>query len=184
MRYETARAFRTALETRLRSEAEKQAVSVNRLRKRVVFDRLLARLVVLSPDGWIVKGGVALELRLGDRARATRDLDLVRAQGSIAAIEDLVAAQQLDLDDYFSFTIEQRPRSKNLGEDIAMTFHVRADVNDRLFDDITIDVGWGDRLEIVSDRLPGIDLLRFADIARSEVLAMPVDRHVAEKLHA
>jgi len=38
---------------------------VSRLRKRIVFERLLARLVVHAPGEWVLKGGFALELRLG-----------------------------------------------------------------------------------------------------------------------
>jgi len=38
VRYETAEAFRTALEQRLKNEAEASAVALIRLRKRVAFD--------------------------------------------------------------------------------------------------------------------------------------------------
>ena len=37
----------------------------------------MARLEVADPGAWVVKGGMALEWRLGKRARGTRDLDLV-----------------------------------------------------------------------------------------------------------
>ena len=40
------------------------------------FERLLVRLELGAPGRWVVKGGMALEMRLGDRARSTRDLDL------------------------------------------------------------------------------------------------------------
>jgi hypothetical protein len=48
MRYTSAAAFRTALETRLNS-ARTDAVGISRLRKRVVFERLLARLHEVAP---------------------------------------------------------------------------------------------------------------------------------------
>lgn len=38
-------------------------------RKMVAFDRLLARLVASQPDLWALKGGLALQLQLGERAR-------------------------------------------------------------------------------------------------------------------
>ncbi len=50
--------------------------SLSRLRKMVVRDRLLARLLHAAPDRWIVKGGVALDLRLGVLAKSTKDLDV------------------------------------------------------------------------------------------------------------
>lgn len=52
------------------------AVDLERLRRRTVFERILVRLDASDPGRWIVKGGMAVEFRLGDRARATRDLDL------------------------------------------------------------------------------------------------------------
>lgn len=45
---------------------------------RVAFDRLLARMFDVNlpgRDGWVLKGGYALEMRF-HRARATKDLDL------------------------------------------------------------------------------------------------------------
>ncbi|MEA3328001.1 MAG: nucleotidyl transferase AbiEii/AbiGii toxin family protein [Chloroflexota bacterium] len=50
---------------------------LSRLRKLVVFDRFLARLFQDQPDHWVFKGGFALQLRLGERARTTKDIDLL-----------------------------------------------------------------------------------------------------------
>ena len=47
-----------------------------RLRKMVAFDRSLARLAKKEPEAWIVKGGFALQTRLGERARTTKDIDV------------------------------------------------------------------------------------------------------------
>lgn len=71
MRYATAAAFRAALEQRLQAAAMEQRTSLGRLRKMAVFDRLMARLLMVAPDRWVVKGGVALDIRLGERARTT-----------------------------------------------------------------------------------------------------------------
>ena len=43
-RYQTARAFRAALEDRLKQTAHAQRLDLMRLRRQVAFDRLLARL--------------------------------------------------------------------------------------------------------------------------------------------
>lgn len=76
MRYASAGAFRTALEQRLLRQSEQAAVPLVRLRTLVVFDRLLARLMVVAPERWILKGAVALHYRVGPTFRTTRDLDL------------------------------------------------------------------------------------------------------------
>jgi hypothetical protein len=57
-----------ALEQRLRDRAPDGA-SLARDRKRVAFDRLLARLVTVAEGRWVLKGGFALDLRLDARAR-------------------------------------------------------------------------------------------------------------------
>jgi len=64
VKYPTPDRFRTALEDRLRARARGRQLPVARLRKEVVFDRLLARLLVVAPDRWILKGGLALDYRL------------------------------------------------------------------------------------------------------------------------
>jgi Nucleotidyl transferase AbiEii toxin, Type IV TA system len=78
MTYADADAMRMALEQRLRNEAAANGVALLRLRKRVVFERFLARLAV-SPAEWVLKGAFALELRLGLQTRMTKDIDLARA---------------------------------------------------------------------------------------------------------
>ena len=42
----------------------------------MLFERIVARLVAMEPGKWVVKGGMALEVRLSDEARLTKDLDL------------------------------------------------------------------------------------------------------------
>jgi hypothetical protein len=60
-RYRTQAALRTALEEHLRQHARDTDVPLDRLRKEVAHQRLLARLVVVAPTGsWALKGGQAL----------------------------------------------------------------------------------------------------------------------------
>ncbi len=102
MRYRTSTAFRTALEARLKA-AQRDGVGLSRLRKRVAFERLLARLNAVAPNAWVLKGGFALELRLGARARTTKDIDVDWAIGEDEAVELLLAAPAATLDDCFEF---------------------------------------------------------------------------------
>ena len=77
MKYATAAAFRQALLARLKQQAEAQGVAVDRMRKRIVFERLLARLRVVTRGRWALKGALALDFRNPMRARSTKDADLV-----------------------------------------------------------------------------------------------------------
>jgi hypothetical protein len=67
-------------------------VGISRLRKRVVFERLLARLQAVAPGAWVLKGGFALELRLGGSARTTKDVDIDWNVDEQEAVELLLAA--------------------------------------------------------------------------------------------
>jgi len=65
VKYETPEAFRTALEQRLKNEAEASGAAL-RLRKRVAFERFLARLAASEPGRWVIEArprGAALGLR-------------------------------------------------------------------------------------------------------------------------
>jgi len=55
MKYATPEAFRAALDQRIRNEAATSGVTVMRLRKRLAFERFLARLAVVDPQRWVLK---------------------------------------------------------------------------------------------------------------------------------
>lgn len=67
VKYRRSGAFRRALEKRLIDQSAKTGISLTQLRKMVVFNRFLARLVQAQPDDWVFIGGLALQLRLGGK---------------------------------------------------------------------------------------------------------------------
>ena len=77
MEYDSGAAFRRALEDRLRTMSLETGIPLIRLRKMVAFDRFLSRLFFHGSEQWVVKGGFALQLRLGASARTTKDIDLL-----------------------------------------------------------------------------------------------------------
>ena len=184
MRYATAGAFRTALEQRLLTLAQQTGVPLVRLRKLVAFDRLLARLVAVAPNRWVLKGAVALHFRIGPQFRSTMDLDLGRHDDEQAATADFLLAQSVDLGDYFRFAIQRTSRLDALVEGAAVRYHVTAEVDRRPFEHVTVDVGFGNQPSLEPELLRGPDLLSFVDISPTEVPTLPLDQHVAEKLHA
>lgn len=56
MKYETAGAFLMALKDHTRTRARVFGVSPQRLQKEIVFERLMAHLLVVAPDRWAFKG--------------------------------------------------------------------------------------------------------------------------------
>ena len=74
----------------------------------VAFDRFLAQLAVSQGDAWILKGGAALEFRMPDRARATRDIDLAFTDSVDPADQLLDDLEPDPFGDDFSFRVARR----------------------------------------------------------------------------
>ena len=184
MRYATAAAFRQALEDKLKTEAAKTGLSIARLRKRVAFELFLRRLVAVAPDRWVLKGALALDFRFQATTRPTRDMDLGRDDSEDAAVEDFAAAQQLALDDFFTFAAVRTDALDDTDDFRAIRFHVTAELAGRVFDQFVVDVGFTDSISSTPDEIETSDLLSFAGIERIRVPALPLPQHIAEKVHA
>ncbi len=109
--YATAKAFRRALEERLKRATVTDRGDLVRLRRQVSFDRLLARLFRDETAPWVLKGGYALELRFKD-ARSTVDIDLTVQQIFASGVDTnevlrkmLQTAADIYLDDWFEFVV-------------------------------------------------------------------------------
>lgn len=183
MRYRDAASFRQALEQRLQAHAAGDGARLARDRKRVTFERFLARLATAAPDTWQLKGGFALDLRLADRARTTRDIDLDWQATEAELLETLIDAAALDNGDYFSFQIERTATPPDrLGG--SHRFRVTATLADRHFETFPLDVGLHSEPIPETDTVTTSDLLAFADIDPVTVPAVRLELQVAEKLHA
>lgn len=183
MRYRDAPAFRQALEQRLATRAQGDGARLARDRKRVAFDRLLARLLAVAPGLWLLKGGFALDLRLAERARATKDVDIDWQADEEKLLEALIEAAGLDAGDFFALAIERigAPEDRLGG---SYRFRVSASLAGRRFETFLLDVGFRRDDRIATETLATEDLLAFAGIAPVEVEAIPLELQVAEKLHA
>jgi hypothetical protein len=197
--YGTPAAFRMAPEARLANSARgagagerdgrATGVDLNRLRRRVVFERLLVRLDDAQQGIWVLKGGMALELRWHDRARATRDLDLAtRAPASNADGLRAVLAETLERDphgDWFQFSLgPARTLSADAAGRPGWRFPVQARLAGRQFAQVTIDVVV--RAEEIggTERVPLPGALAFAGLPPASFEVVDRDQHFAEKLHA
>lgn len=186
MKYKSAAAFRTALEARLRDRSLKTGASLSRLRKMVAFDRLLARLGAEDPKGWIIKGGLALQLRLGDVARTTKDVDATTMQSLTReeATARLRNTAAIDLGDWFEFEIAEPNAAATGAPEGGLSYPVRCLVDGRDFEIFHLDLGQGDPVTDQPEILTGPALLEFAEIAPAKVLCYPLTTQLAEKVHA
>lgn len=182
MRFATAAAFRTSLETRLLQRAQAVGVDVGRLRTQVAFERFLQR-VFQTQTEWVLKGGYALEVRLQERARTTLDLDL-----NASAAGDLFAALQeatlAHAEDHFEFAVRAQGAELAGPPEGGQRFHVEARLAGRPFARFHVDLGLGDTLTQEPEWLDGQADLTFADLPPARLRVYPLVTHFAEKVHA
>ena len=182
MKYATEHAFRTALEARIK-QGQNDSAGVSRLRKRIVFERLLARLVAQAPGDWVLKGGFALELRLGNVARSTKDADFEWRLDKEEAVEMLLDAAALDLGDRFTFALERADEETELPGG-GQRWRVAATLAGRIFERAVIDVAFAAAPVHAPEQIATSNLLEFAGLAGVQVPTLGIEQHLAEKLHA
>ena len=141
--YKTAGAFRQSLEERLNQISQNQRIDLARLRRRVAFERLLARLFADENPSCLLKGGYAIELRLDQVARATKDIDLTIRNPSeaipggmsqpVAIREWLQDKLEKDLNDWFVFRLGEQTNDLQAAPFGGARFHVEARLDNRTF---------------------------------------------------
>ena len=149
----------------------------------MAFDRFLTRLLKYQPDEWVLKGGYALQLRLGERTRTTKDIDVLALTSQEDILSTLRSAGSIDLGDWFLIEVEEQ--AENLPGDFGgMRFRLTALLDGRTFETFHIDIGVGDPLTEPVDHLQTSALLSFAGIQPTLIPCYPVNQQIAEKVHA
>lgn len=183
MKYTTASAFSQALTQAIARLSRETRQSIPRIRRKIAFDRILARLTAVAPEGWLLKGGVALEYRLGNAARATTDMDLSVQNGE--AIKSLLRQiTEKELNDYFTVRILAEPEKPIVQDVNVYRWSLELQLDGKRFEHLTLDIGVADLFVGTPDALRAEPLLAFADIEPPLIRAIPIEQHIAEKLHA
>jgi Nucleotidyl transferase AbiEii toxin, Type IV TA system len=183
----SAAAMRASLDARLTASATALGIDAGRLRRRLVFQRILRR--IGTADNWVLKGGYLLETRLRQGFRTTRDLDLVTNLASSAEALTGELDQLLSADpdhDFFRFRIT---RTRPLADDTAgrggWKLSVDAVLDDRPFDMVRLDV-----MQRFEETTGGREMIAIPPpigglgLAVADVQSVDLAQHAAEKLHA
>ena len=186
--YASAAAFRVALETRLKAISKAEGVDLQRLRRQVSFDRLLARFFAEKNAPWLLKGGYAMELRLRT-ARTTKDIDISLPAEMVDAFDrDVMKRVQqsarIELADFFTFVIGESQLDLNAAPQGGARYPVVASIAGRVFTKFHLDVGIGDAVVQPTELIEGRNWLDFAGIAPAMLMAISKEQQFAEKLHA
>jgi len=186
--YRTPQAFKAALETRQRKRAAAAGMPFDRVAQVDLYFRFLDRVLQELDRTVVVKGGVALEMRLR-RARTTGDIDL-RALGNPARIlERMRQAGRRDHGDYLTFEVNERKgAAETQGDGVVYEgrrFRVAARFAGKPYrQSFGLDVAFGDPMIGAPDKVTAPDVLSFVGIAPPTIPLYPLGTHLAEKLHA
>jgi hypothetical protein len=187
--YKTGTAFRTALEDRLAKIAMEEDVDLQRIRRQVVFDRLLARMGSAHNFPWVLKGGYAMELRYR-KARTTKDLDFTmrlisqKTPGKDEVLELLQEAAAADMEDFFVYRIGEATADLDGAPYGGARYPVEAVLGDRTFARFHLDIGVGDIVLEPAEIFRPRDWLSFAQIPTATIPIISREQQFAEKLHA
>ena len=168
-------------------------IDLNRLRRQVSFDRLLARLFWEESAPWVLKGGYALELRF-KAARSTVDIDLT-LQRVVTAVpeggdtnqivrEMLQRVADIFLGDSFEYVIGPPVMDLTAAPYGGARYPVEARMDARIFARFHLDAGIGDVVMQPHETIVCRDWLGFAGIAPSSVRMIAREQQFAEKIHA
>ena len=182
--------FLKHLEANLQARSSETGESIHRLRRKVAFDRFLARIAIQEPPSFFLKGGYAMELRIAN-ARATKDMDLTclkrvssaREPMSELLLQELQTLARINLNDHFNYQIGQ-PQSDIENAPYGGSRHnISAVIDSRPFVEFHLDVG-GDFLINHIEKVPGVNWLEFCGIVAPIIPMISVEQQFAEKIHS
>ncbi len=188
--FKTATDFRKSLEARLQKIAAESGEDLQRLRRKVAFDRLLARIFSQEIPAFYLKGGYAMELRIA-QARATKDIDLtcvrrVKNEGEFIAELMLLELQELariDLKDYFIYRIGRAQLDLQNAPYGGARYPVSALIDSKVFVSFQLDIG-ADVIVDSIENIRGVDWLGYCGIPSPTIPIISIEQQFAEKMHA
>lgn len=147
----------------------------------MIMAGVLERAAVGGNPRFIVKGGVALELRLRDRARATKDIDIVLQHTEADLARTLERALTGEPYQGFAFRRKREPlllENRTVNMEFAVTYRGGA------WTGIVVDIARAEPGESEVEWLPAIPLTDvFGVTGPAELPCLPLRLHVAQKLH-
>ena len=173
------------LERLLDSYGRATGIAPNRVRRWMTMMVMIGALdrVQADPDQalFLVKGGVAMELRLRQGARATKDLDMVFLGDPR---ELLIALDDALTEPYSLFSFERGP-AEEIGDTGSQRLEVKVQFNGRSWATVRLEVSQPEgRAGAESQLLDAISIEDFGLIGPEKVSCLSMRYQIAQKLHA
>ena len=173
------------LEKRLARVAREQGIDQERLRHWVSFLALCGVLERACQEAilgsYYLKGGVAMELRFAQQARATKDLDLGMDGTRASRLQALSEALRLGFDE---FTFRLKAQTRDMEQADTVRVQVAIQYRTRSWQTIEVDLGPANvkHVDLVAPNVRGLIELGIPVV--SPVRCLGLAEQVAQKLHA
>ncbi len=171
------------LERLINQYGRAEQLAVGRVRRWVSTMVLLGAFDRVQRDSgpqFVLKGGVAIELRLRAGARATQDVDVIfrgPPDDLIEALDEALSTAYHDFTFNRGGPIERGPH--------ATGFDVRMDYQSRAWATVRLEISGPDDPSVSEvDLLPAIELDHFQLIGPHEIACLPLRFQIAQKIHA
>lgn len=129
---------------------------------------------------FVIKGGVALEMRLRDRARATEDLDLIftdpNTDDMVSALRDALRGSFQD----FTFRVKGAPHPMGGG---TVRLEVALEYRERGWGTVQVDLSPRENHELEQERVSAIRIGFFGLEATEDLPCLSIRYHLAHKIH-
>lgn len=176
---------RERLERTLARVAREQGLDQERLRRWVSFLAMCGVLERAIHDGilgrYFLKGGVAMELRFANAARATKDLDLGLDGDRAYRLASFADALELAFDE-FTFRLRPQPRHMELADTVRV--EVAIQYKTRSWQTVDVDLGPPGLLDADPVNPAIVGLAEMGLPVTSPVRCLNLNEQVAQKLHA
>ncbi|TQC46533.1 nucleotidyl transferase AbiEii/AbiGii toxin family protein [Rhodococcus sp. WS4] len=174
--------LRASIQQRLKNQSASSGQPLQQLRRKYVMTRFLTRVFDADPDGWVLKGGTGMMVRL-PQARYSKDVDLMSTDFTDIgdAIDKLREILRHEVD-AFTYTIS---RKEDLTDDKGTRISVQVRLGATVFDTFPIDLVTHRGLIGPVEIHPIPQVIDFGDPAEPvRVRVYPIADQIADKLCA
>lgn len=173
------------LQKRVRRFSREHGIAEKRVRQWIAHMAIGGALARASSGetAYVLRGGVALEMRRQESARATKDLDLT---GLAHSAETLVEAMTEALrEPYERFTFRRTGRVKKMDEVNTFRVQIGVSFDGQAWTTVTVDISPAEPHLYEIEQIPALDLAGRFGIAGPETLpCLSLRYQLAHKLHA
>ncbi|MGQ0669705.1 MAG: nucleotidyl transferase AbiEii/AbiGii toxin family protein [Actinomycetota bacterium] len=165
--------------------AREQGIAPGRVQRWISFMVLAAMLDHARDENqdpvFVLKGGAAMELRLGQRARATKDYDTAYRDAIEGMLERLDAALRQGFGDFTA----TRTEPESIAETGAQRLDIKLSYRGRSWGTVQLEVAAAEgKAGREIDRVPGMPLDPLGLTAPVDVPCVSIRYQIAQKLHA